>query len=95
MDPSSGDGGVLPAGPRLRLGVACLTWAVAPNGGAVLLHDVYGWFECRGHGVYQLTGLGGAALLRWIEAPLNIIAVADAIVEGDPGNGRMRLSEAA
>ena len=30
-----------------------------------LLRNVYGWFERTERGVYRLTALGEAALLRW------------------------------
>jgi len=42
--------------------------AVAPDAGAILLRNVYGWFERSGRGVYRLTGLGEAALQRWPDA---------------------------
>jgi hypothetical protein len=39
--------------------------AVAPDAGQILVRNVYGWFERAARGVYQLTGLGEAALQRW------------------------------
>jgi hypothetical protein len=39
--------------------------AVAPDSGAILLDNVYGWFERTERGVYRLTHLGEAALQRW------------------------------
>jgi len=39
--------------------------AVAPDAGAILLANVYGWFERTERGVYRLTSLGEAALQRW------------------------------
>ena len=36
-----------------------------PDAGKMLLHNVYGWFERVGHGVYTLTNAGHAALKRW------------------------------
>jgi len=39
--------------------------AIAPDAGSILLRNVYGWFERTERGVYRLTGLGEAALLRW------------------------------
>lgn len=39
--------------------------SVAPDAGAILLRNVYGWFERTGRGVYRLTALGEAALQRW------------------------------
>lgn len=38
---------------------------VAPDAGAILLRNVYGWFERTEHGVYRLTSQGEAALHRW------------------------------
>jgi hypothetical protein len=38
---------------------------VAPDAGAILLANVYGWFERTERGVYRLTSLGEAALQRW------------------------------
>ena len=38
---------------------------VAPDSGAILLRNVYGWFERAERGVYRLTSLGEAALQRW------------------------------
>jgi len=39
--------------------------AVAPDSGAILLANVYGWFERTERGVYRLSRLGEAALQRW------------------------------
>ncbi len=39
--------------------------AVAPDAGAILLANVYGWFERTERGVYRLTGVGEMALRRW------------------------------
>ncbi len=39
--------------------------AVAPDAGAILLRNVYGWFERTGRGEYRLTDAGEAALRRW------------------------------
>jgi len=39
--------------------------AVVPDSGAILLDNVYGWFERSGRGVYRLTDLGETALQRW------------------------------
>ncbi len=36
-----------------------------PEAGRILLRNVYGWFQRTERGVYQLTSLGEAALLRW------------------------------
>lgn len=38
---------------------------VAPDAAAILLRNVYGWFEREGRGVYRLASAGAAALLRW------------------------------
>jgi hypothetical protein len=38
---------------------------LAPDAGKILLGNVYGWFERRDKGVYALTAVGEAALLRW------------------------------
>lgn len=39
---------------------------------AILLRNVYGWFERERRGIYRLTPVGEAALSRW--APLNLVA---------------------
>jgi hypothetical protein len=39
--------------------------AVAPDAGAILLRNVYGWFERIARGLYGLTPDGQAALERW------------------------------
>jgi hypothetical protein len=39
--------------------------AVAPDAGAILLRNVYGWFERTQRGEYRLTATGEAALRRW------------------------------
>jgi hypothetical protein len=39
--------------------------AVAPDVGAILLRNVYGWFERTQRGEYRLTATGEAALRRW------------------------------
>ncbi|MBV9735581.1 MAG: hypothetical protein JO209_06695 [Acidisphaera sp.] len=38
---------------------------LAPAAGRILLHNVYGWFERTGRGVYRLSRAGEAALQRW------------------------------
>jgi hypothetical protein len=38
---------------------------IAPDAPQILLRNVYGWFERTERGVYCLTALGAAALLRW------------------------------
>ena len=38
---------------------------VAPDAGAILLRNVYGWFEKVGRGLYKLAESGEAALRRW------------------------------
>ncbi len=38
---------------------------IVPDAGRILLRNVYGWFERTERGVYGLTALGEAALLRW------------------------------
>lgn len=38
---------------------------VVPEAGRILLRNVYGWFERSQRGVYRLSDLGEAALLRW------------------------------
>src|SRR4051794_15422732 len=38
---------------------------VAPDSGAILLRNVYGWFERAERGVYRLTASGRQAILRW------------------------------
>jgi hypothetical protein len=37
----------------------------APDAAAILLRNVYGWFEREGRGVYRLSPAGEAGLLRW------------------------------
>ena len=39
--------------------------AAAPDAAAILLRNVYGWFEREGRGVYRLAPAGAVALLRW------------------------------
>lgn len=39
--------------------------AAAPEAGAILLRNYYGWFERMDRGVYRLTAEGEAALRRW------------------------------
>jgi hypothetical protein len=39
--------------------------AVTPDAGAILLANVYGWFERTGRGIYRLTSQGEVALQRW------------------------------
>jgi hypothetical protein len=39
---------------------------VAPDAAAILLRNVYGWFEREGRGVYRLAPAGAAALVRWM-----------------------------
>ncbi len=41
--------------------------ALAPDAGAILRRNVYGWFERSGRGIYRLTEPGEAALLRWAD----------------------------
>jgi hypothetical protein len=38
---------------------------IAPDAPRILLRNVYGWFERTERGVYRLSALGEAALLRW------------------------------
>ncbi len=38
---------------------------LAPDAAAILLRNVYGWFEREGRGVYRLSPAGQAALLQW------------------------------
>jgi hypothetical protein len=52
---------LLQAGPRRPADLR----VVAPEAGRILLRNVYGWFERRERGVYRLSSLGQAALLRW------------------------------
>lgn len=39
--------------------------AAAEDASAILLRNVYGWFERERRGIYRLTPTGQAALLRW------------------------------
>lgn len=43
---------------------------LAPDAGAILLRNVYGWFARAGRGVYALTDAGREALVRWPQAPM-------------------------
>jgi hypothetical protein len=43
---------------------------LAEDAGAILLRNVYGWFERVRPGLYQLTPDGAAALVRWSVPPL-------------------------
>ncbi len=54
---------------------------VAPDAAAILLRNVYGWFERLGRGRYGLTDAGRAALERW--APREH--------HGDPSSDGLRL----
>jgi hypothetical protein len=59
----------LAAGPRRPRDLA----AGMPRAGAILLRDVYGWFNRVERGVYALSPAGQAALERWghcLPAPL-------------------------
>jgi hypothetical protein len=38
---------------------------IAPDAAAILLRNVYGWFEREARGVYRLSPEGEAGLLRW------------------------------
>jgi hypothetical protein len=38
---------------------------VAPDAAAILLRNVYGWFEREARGLYRLSPVGGLDLLRW------------------------------
>jgi hypothetical protein len=42
--------------------------ALVPDAAAILLRNVYGWFERETRGIYRLTPLGDSALLRWLPA---------------------------
>lgn len=53
--------------------------AAAPNAGAILLANYYGWFERVEKGVYALTELGRQALERWPQANLMLTTPDDAI----------------
>ena len=41
---------------------------VAPDAAAILLRNVYGWFEREARGVYRLSPAGSAGILRWTAA---------------------------
>ncbi len=45
-----------------------------PDAGKILLHNVYGWFDRAERGIYMLTDAGHAALKRWPQQPLQLIA---------------------
>ena len=47
-----------------------------PDAGKILLHNVYGWFDRAERGIYVLTDAGHAALRRWPQQPLDLIATA-------------------
>ena len=53
----------------------------APDSGAILRRNVYGWFERAERGVYRLTGLGEAAIEHWAaEVPL-LLGVGEALTD--------------
>ena len=52
---------LLRAGPRRPAELR----TVAPDAGQILYRNVYGWFERRERGIYQLTAAGEEALRRW------------------------------
>lgn len=54
---------MLRAGPRRPRDLR----TVAADAGRILRHNVYGWFERPLPGLYQLSGLGEAALQRWAD----------------------------
>jgi hypothetical protein len=39
---------------------------IAPDAAAILLRNVYGWFERDTRGIYRLSPAGEAGLLRWV-----------------------------
>ena len=45
-----------------------------PDAGKILLNNVYGWFDRAGRGIYVLTDAGHAALKRWPQPPLELMA---------------------
>jgi hypothetical protein len=49
------------AGPRRPRDIR----AAVPDAPKILLRNVYGWFVRVDRGLYDLTGLGRAALIRW------------------------------
>ena len=54
----------LSAGPRRPRDVK----AMVPDAPKILLRNVYGWFVRVERGLYGLTDLGRAALIRWPKA---------------------------
>jgi hypothetical protein len=46
--------------------------AVAPDAAGILRRNVYGWFERTQRGIYQLTAVGEAALIRWSDATQSV-----------------------
>jgi hypothetical protein len=48
-----------------------------PDGGKILLHNVYGWFERAERGVYVLTEAGRAALKRWPQYANDVTAAVE------------------
>lgn len=40
----------------------------APDAAAILLRNVYGWFEREARGIYRLSPAGSAALAQWAGA---------------------------
>jgi hypothetical protein len=38
---------------------------VGPDAAAILLRNVYGWFERESRGIYRLSPAGEAGLLHW------------------------------
>jgi hypothetical protein len=45
-----------------------------PDAGKILLHNVYGWFDRAERGIYVLTDAGRAALKRWPQQPMDLMA---------------------
>ena len=60
---------------------------VAPDAAAILLRNVYGWFERERRGVYRLAPAGAAALVRWMA-----LGHASALEDPAPSSGADALA---
>ena len=56
--------------------------SVAPDAGRILLRNVYGWFERAERGIYHLTADGEAALRRWPDESVALVADAELVTAG-------------
>jgi hypothetical protein len=50
-----------------------------PDAPKILLHNVYGWFDRAGRGIYLLTDAGRAALKRWPQQPMELAGAGEQV----------------